>query len=295
MSSQEIPVVISCSQDELLSILHIPVKAEKIGVLIVVGGPQYRVGSHRQFVLLARKLCENNFSVMRFDYRGMGDSSGIIRSFAQVDEDIQAAIDAFYEQCPDLTGVVIWGLCDAASAALFYAYQDKRVQGLILLNPWVFTEQGEAKTYLKHYYWQRLTSADLWKKVLCLQFNYQDSLRSLVAFASKIRASTDEVKQGPKAHYSDLVDATLALPVRMRECLKRFNHPVMIILSGRDLTAEEFREVVKADHEWHGLLAQSPVQRVDIQQADHTFSSQQWRAEVENVTLEWVKALTGPA
>ena len=32
------------------------VRAYQTGILIVVGGPQYRVGSHRQFVLLARAL-----------------------------------------------------------------------------------------------------------------------------------------------------------------------------------------------------------------------------------------------
>jgi hypothetical protein len=29
---------------------------------------------------------------------------------------------------------VIWGLCDGASAAMFYAEQDRRVSGLVLLN-----------------------------------------------------------------------------------------------------------------------------------------------------------------
>jgi len=51
------------------------------GVLIVVGGPQYRVGSHRQFLLLSRRLAAEGHPVMRFDYRGMGDASGAMRGF----------------------------------------------------------------------------------------------------------------------------------------------------------------------------------------------------------------------
>ena len=51
------------------------------GVLIVTGGPQYRAGSHRQFVLLARFLAARGMAVLRFDYRGMGDSEGAPRDY----------------------------------------------------------------------------------------------------------------------------------------------------------------------------------------------------------------------
>ena len=46
-----------------------------IGVVIVVGGPQYRVGSHRQFVTLARALAASGVPALRFDYRGMVSSA----------------------------------------------------------------------------------------------------------------------------------------------------------------------------------------------------------------------------
>ena len=42
-------------------------------VLVVVGGPQVRAGSHRHFVQLARHLATHGHAVMRFDVRGMGD------------------------------------------------------------------------------------------------------------------------------------------------------------------------------------------------------------------------------
>mgnify|MGYP000113667174 FL=1 len=69
------------------------------GVLIAVGGPQYRVGSHRQFLLLSRRLAAEGFPVFRFDYRGMGDSDGAMRSFENVSEDIAAAVDTFRLTC----------------------------------------------------------------------------------------------------------------------------------------------------------------------------------------------------
>lgn len=62
--------------------LHHPNEHEvPLGLLMVVGGPQYRVGSHRQFVLLARDLAAAGIPVFPFDYRGMGDSTGQARDF----------------------------------------------------------------------------------------------------------------------------------------------------------------------------------------------------------------------
>ena len=122
------------------------------GVLVVVGGPQYRAGSHRQFALLARALAAQGIPAMRFDYSGMGDSSGPARNFEDVDSDMRAAIDRFMAAVPGMREVVIWGLCDAASAALFYAQHDRRVAGLVLLNPWARTPDSHARATLKHYY-----------------------------------------------------------------------------------------------------------------------------------------------
>ena len=48
-----------CESDELLGIVSVSLaneSANDVGIIIVVGGPQYRAGSHRQFVQLARSL-----------------------------------------------------------------------------------------------------------------------------------------------------------------------------------------------------------------------------------------------
>lgn len=292
----EKPVVFNCHSEKLFGVVHLATNTEKLGILIVVGGPQYRVGSHRQFILLARMLAKNGVSVMRFDYRGMGDSEGEIHSFENIDDDIKAAIDAFYISCPSLSGVIIWGLCDAASAALFYAYQDERIIGLVLLNPWVFTEQGSAKVYLKHYYLNRLLTLSFWKKIITLRFNYKNSIFSMLGFVGKM-AKKSESKQilqpieNRLLEKKNIVNKNFSLPERMCESLERFSHPVLLILSGNDLTAEEFKETVSSNLKWQKLLKQDQVTRFDIDDADHTFSSVQWRDQVAIITFEWVKKL----
>ena len=70
--SREIPLAFPCQQDSLIGILHRPERPRRTGVVIVVGGPQYRVGSHRQFTLLARYLAEQRLcgSALRLQRHG---------------------------------------------------------------------------------------------------------------------------------------------------------------------------------------------------------------------------------
>jgi exosortase A-associated hydrolase 1 len=287
MQVKEQPLVFECQGEQLIGIIHHAESEIRIGVLIVVGGPQYRVGSHRQFLLLARALALQGIPVMRFDVRGMGDSDGVQRRFDQLDEDIRAAINGFLVACPQLDRVVLWGLCDAASAAIFYAYQDDRVRGLVLLNPWVFTEQGAAKTYLKHYYLQRLLSREFWAKLFGFKFNFVDSVISLLGLIRQAKG----MSKSSSLHEVDLVDQHLPLPTRMRECFAKFVGSVLLILSGRDLTADEFKDVVNADPVWQGLLARSSLERFDFAEADHTFSSATWRDQVAEWTISWIKQI----
>lgn len=154
MSYSETPQFIPCGGERMLGILALPAVPADIGIVLVVGGPQTRVGSHRQFVLLSRRLAASGYAVLRFDYRGMGDSSGEQRGFEQVDEDIGAALDALQVTAPSVRRFVLWGLCDAASAALLYwrRTRDRRIAGFCLANPWVRSAATLARTQVRHYY-----------------------------------------------------------------------------------------------------------------------------------------------
>ena len=98
MSISEKAVVFGFAGEQLVGVLARPECSDvaeglELGVLVVVGGPQYRAGSHRQFLLLSRKVAEAGFPVFRFDYRGMGDSGGERRDFEAVSGDIGAAVE----------------------------------------------------------------------------------------------------------------------------------------------------------------------------------------------------------
>lgn len=264
-----------CKGASLTGIVALPEQPIERGVLVVVGGPQYRAGSHRQFTLLSRDLAKAGIPCMRFDYRGMGDSAGNQRDFEGIGDDIRSAVDAFLAQCPSVDEVILWGLCDAASAAAFYAHRDPRIAGLVLLNPWVRTLESQAKARLKHYYLSRLLDAALWKKLLSGKFDFGKSLKDLSGAVSALGKDSEN-------------DAgeNLPLPERMKQSLEKFRGKILLILSGNDLTAREFEDLARSSPSWRGLLEK--MERRDLLEADHTFSRRAWRDQVSSWTGSWV-------
>jgi len=290
MHLDERALTFRCGEEALYGILSAPAEPCARGVLIVVGGPQYRVGSHRQFTLLARALADNGIAAMRFDYRGMGDSGGDMRRFDTVDDDLRAAIDAFMAARPDLHEVVLWGLCDAASAVTMYAARDARVKGLVLLNPWVRTADGLARTTLRHYYRERLRDRSFWRQVIRGQLDYTRSFKSMVKLA---RVAFGPGAAAAPASAAAAVAAEVprgSLPDRMHAGMRDFGGRVMVIISGGDLTGREFCDLAGATSKWKRLLDSPRVTRRQIDKADHTFSRRVWRDQVAAWTCEWVRS-----
>lgn len=273
----EQPLLFECHGEQLLGVLAHAQRPCDCGVLIIVGGPQYRAGSHRQFVLLARELARAGYSSLRFDYRGMGDSAGGPRDFRHVGADIEAAIDAFNTAAPQLKRIVLFGLCDAASAALMHGVDLKPVAGMVLINPWVRDDVSLARVQVKHYYCARLIHPAFWGKLLRGDIDYRASGAGL---AQRLRAVFGSRRdESPDAGFQGA----------MADGLRRFKRPVLLILSGKDLTAQEFRDYTANHAAWCGLLGAPHITRFDLADADHTFSRQQWRAQVESALLAWLQ------
>lgn len=284
----ELPVSFLCEGLRLHGILHRPQRASPRAVLLIVGGPQYRVGSHRQFVLLARALAARGSAVLRFDYRGMGDSEGDTRSFEAINADARAAIDALMAAIPQAREVVIWGLCDAASAALFYASSDPRVRGLVLVNPWAREAAGLARAYLRHYYLRRLVDAQAWRQLFSGRGRLQ---RAIGSVAQTVRAAlgTGSAHEADSASVSaPATPSRRPLIERMADGATRFAGPVLLIISGDDITAAEFKAAAQGSRRWRKVLRRRDVTQRHLEAADHTFSRREWRDQVAEWTQAWL-------
>ena len=264
------------AQARMVGILSLPAAPGPRGILIVTGGPQYRVGSHRQFVLLARALAAQGWPVLRFDLRGMGDSEGSARDYRAAGPDIAGALAQFFAAVPSLREVVLWGLCDGATAAACHAPQDPRVCGLVLLNPWVRSAAGLARATLRHYYLPRLLQGAFWRKLASGGLRPGASLASLRQVAAATRRAAPQPADAPA-------------PALLR-ALAQFQGKVLLILSGDDLGAREWQALLDGDPAWRAVTARAQWTQAQVAGANHTFASAAWRGEVERLCAHWIAA-----
>jgi exosortase A-associated hydrolase 1 len=290
----EQPLLLPCAGEQLLAVLAEPAApsqahpqphgTEPVGVVIVVGGPQYRAGSHRQFVRLARALAAAGHITLRFDARGMGDSSGQPPGFEQLGPDIEAAIAGLQQHRPQVRRVVLWGLCDGASAALIYLADnpDARVAGLCLVNPWVRSQQSQARTRVRHYYTQRLRDPAFWAKLLRGGVAWQ-ALRGLFASLRQAR------QPGPAA-----AAVAPSFQTRMLRGWHQHAGPMLLLLSELDLTAKSSPNTPRPTPSGRPRCNAPACCSTFWAGQDHTFSSTAGQALVEVLTQRWLQGLTTP-
>lgn len=252
--------------------------ATDVGVVFVPGGFQYRAGSHRQVVRLARRLASIGITSMRFDLTGLGDATGEVQSFEQLSPQIQAAIDALTTQTPTVQRVVLWGLCDGASAALLHweKAHDHRIDGLVLVNPWVRSEASLARTHVRHYYLRRLQDKAFWQKLL----RGGVGTKALGELLSNLRLAQQK-KSAPVASFQD----------RMAKTWREFHGDVLLLISEADITGQEFIDTLRQDPRWAGCLDTPRLTHISLPHADHTNSTPAAEQQLMQETCSWLTQL----
>jgi exosortase A-associated hydrolase 1 len=220
------------------------------GLLLVTGGTQTRIGSHRMYERLALALSEAGWPCFRFDRRGVGDSEGEDPDFKESGPDLAAAAAAFRREQPQLRRLIGFGLCDGASALALHG-QPAGLDGYLLANPWfVETEAGEpAAAAIKSRYKDQLLSLQGWKRLLSGSISYRKVLKGL----SKIVSSKPSSLAG-----------------EISTALGKARVPAQLILASGDGTA------IAAEAEWSSpafrSLRQANPPPLKIDSDSHTFS-----------------------
>jgi exosortase A-associated hydrolase 1 len=137
------------------------------GLLIVSGGNELRIGAHRGMALLAQAVATEGWPVFRYDRRGIGDSTGDNRGFAEGGDDLVAAATAFRAEAPAVSRILGFGNCDAATTlALFHRMA--KIDALLLANPWLVESVGDTPpaAAVRARYADRLRDPSQWLRLL---------------------------------------------------------------------------------------------------------------------------------
>ncbi|WP_294319789.1 hydrolase 1, exosortase A system-associated [uncultured Sphingomonas sp.] len=178
------------------------------GLLIVSGGNELRIGPHRGMALLAAAIAGAGCPVLRFDRRGIGDSTGRNKGFRSSAPDIAAAAAALRKHT-GVTRIVAFGNCDAATAlALFH--RDAGIDRLVLANPWVVEPSGDLPppAAIRATYAARLTSPAEWRRLLTGGVNLRRLAQGLAALAKPRPARNALVRSFATTAPADILLAT---------------------------------------------------------------------------------------
>ncbi|MEQ9437062.1 alpha/beta fold hydrolase [Hyphomonas sp.] len=149
------------SDESLAAIVARPVVETGLPAVVILNtGVAHRVGHHRKFVALSRRLARSGHTVVRFDFPGLGDSSDITGDGALLDANLAAIRDVvdWVERTFAIRRFVMVGLCSGADQSIIYASKDKRVTGAVLLDPSV----PRTRRYYMIDLYRRIISRSIW-------------------------------------------------------------------------------------------------------------------------------------
>lgn len=225
--------------------------ASDVGLLIVTGGGESRIGAHRGLRRLAAATAGAGFPTFRFDRRGVGDSDGVDAGYSGSAPDIAAALEAFRRVRPDLRLIVAFGLCDGATALALHG-RHLQLDGLILSNPWIVEPPAglPPAAAIRRRYLDRLLSLDGWRRLLTGRMNYRAAARGLRSLAGKV---------------------DLSLATRFASSLVDGAKPVTVVLASGDATAIAFADAWRG-RSFRRLRVSDRVALVTIDTSSHSFA-----------------------
>jgi pimeloyl-ACP methyl ester carboxylesterase len=312
----------------LSGILHEPDPATARGVCVLLLSPgiKGRVGPHRLYLKIADRLVPRGFHVFRFDYHGLGDSTGVldekqlpamyntIQSGRYVD-DTRAGMD-WMAQTHGIKTFVGSGLCGGSISGLLTAAVDDRIRSMLCLGiPTAFEGAEEhwgryltrgQLDQLRAGYLQRLMEPSSWARFLSGKSSYDVIWKS---FRRLFKA--DAPAKGPaaaapapapaanaaSAPVSATAQTSAASPPQDNTNPKfgpaflsvlNSGRPALLIFSGGDRLGAEFQEKFAERHQRELARVRDRYEMHTIDGANHVLSEHSWIDEFLDVSCRWL-------
>jgi pimeloyl-ACP methyl ester carboxylesterase len=247
-----------------------PANGAKIGAILLNAGVIHHVGPGRIYVKMARQLASLGFTVLRFDFSGIGDSKPRYDNLpfekSSIDE-TQRAMDLLAAR-RGIRRFILIGGCSGARVSFATASCDPRLLSVILINFEVTSDEDREldtdsnRRKDEHYYLNfAIRNYRSWRKLLTGEAEYR-RIFGVVASQLCRRFAKGKAESEPaqwKAFRKDL-NAIIQRDVR----------PIFVC-SESDPALTELREA--GGRELAELCSQNKMELVVIRRADHTFSS----------------------
>lgn len=291
-SFDETPVFFRAGDVDLLGVLTRPT-GNPLGVSLIAAAGGLRgtsMGRNRMFVRLSRQAAARGFHAFRFDYHGVGESSGTLETFsldAPFGRDLEAAA-----RCVESEGIerhVLAGICFGARTVLSVAPTRAGVVGAALVEPVIRSTSREGRT-LARYSTGRLLRAALKPWVIAGLFKREQRAYYAKFIRAKLRAATSKAEQREATDLSWVSNLFLDALERLIE--RRI--PVLLIYGEG---SESYREFGRAKGGRLGELLRSAGPLVEVRAVRgeiHGFSDLVSQQRVIDGIVQWAFGLFNP-
>jgi dipeptidyl aminopeptidase/acylaminoacyl peptidase len=260
----EKPVCFLNNNQKLFGILHLPKEKGKFPAIVFCHGFMgHKLGARhggRLFVKAGRTLAEEGFAVLRFDFRGSGDSDGEFEDMTTSGEidDLKAALK-FLETVKqiDKKRIGVVGLSLGGTVAICTAAEDHRIRAVASWSGVAFLE-------------------DVFRVNIIGEENYHKLMKN--GFYDIVREGQPVGYRISKKFFMDLKNHN---PIQA--IAKISPRPVLIIHGTKDVVVPP--ENAEALYKNAG----NPKELRWIEGADHVFMERDKTAEVIAVTTKWFK------
>jgi pimeloyl-ACP methyl ester carboxylesterase len=272
----------------LHGIVHVPQEAPgtRVGVVLFHENYNTKFGTHRLFRDLGDRLAEAGFYALRYDDRGMCDSSDICDlTIADRLTDARAAV-SFLRTQYKLDIVVGWGLCLGAAIAVHVSASREpleRLAGLmlcsILADPGIVSlpqfgyEQVEIGKITQGFFLRGNVLRKLW-----------NAPRSLKSWSRKAAVLARRYLRPTPKELGRMKD-TIG---RVGSLLAAYDGPCLLVFGEKDSYLDDFVKRVNPDDRLGLKTKALPPSWVLIKDGDHTFSSREKTDKLFRLTLDWM-------
>lgn len=270
----------------LVGIVTAPPAAERDpdcpAVVLLNAGLMHRVGPNRTYVQIARALAADGFTVLRFDFSGMGDSPPRADHLPYAQSSPQEARDAidWLAQAYGAQRFLLMGHCAGAAIALLVARDDPRVLGAALINlegdnaEWTELDRMKkvSQQHARDYGRRAIFSRERWARLLSGRADYASIARVLFKdiIWYQVKALSFRIRKAIAAR-------SAAVRAEQRAQASHYLAPIvarggaLLMLHSEGSTGlERLRSAFGAELE--RLIAAGAVELTIIPQSDHLFT-----------------------